>query len=71
MAALKIRSSFKMLNRFIGSILVMVAALAISLAMFAQTAAQSGATKAQGTIPTPDLSGVWAAGSVAIDHDTL
>ena len=48
-----------MRNRFIGFILAVVAVLAISPAILAQTAGQSGAAKAQSTAPTPDLSGVW------------
>jgi len=43
-----------MRNRLMGSILAVMAAIAITPVILAQTAAQSGAAKTM-----PDLSGVW------------
>ena len=49
-----------MRNRFIGSILAVVALLAFSPVVLAQTAGQSRAAQARTAAPTPDLSGVWS-----------
>ena len=46
-------------NRLMGSILAVVAMIAFSPVIFAQTAQRPGAATAQATTPTADLSGVW------------
>jgi hypothetical protein len=48
-----------MRNRLMGSILAVVAVLAFSFVILAQTAEKPGVAKAQTTPPTADLSGVW------------
>jgi hypothetical protein len=45
--------------RFLGVILAVAVVLAVSPGTLAQTAAQSGAAKAQAAAPKADLSGVW------------
>jgi hypothetical protein len=48
-----------MRNHLTGSFLALLAALAFSPFLLAQTAEQQGAAKAQAAAPTPDLSGLW------------
>jgi hypothetical protein len=46
-------------NRLMGSILALVAVLALSSIILAQTAEKSGVSKAKMAAPTTDLGGVW------------
>jgi hypothetical protein len=48
-----------MRNHLMGSVLALVAGLAFSPVILAQTAEQPGEAKAQTASPTPDLSGLW------------
>jgi hypothetical protein len=53
------RRSFKMRRRMRHTVLVLIAALAFSPVILAQTAEQPGTATAQAVSPTPDLSGLW------------
>jgi len=54
-----VRRSFKMRRRMRETALALVAALAFSPLIFAQTAEQPGTGMAQTAAPAPDLSGLW------------
>jgi len=54
-----VRRSFKMRRRMRETALALVAALAFSPLIFAQTAEQPGTGMAQAAAPAPDLSGLW------------
>src|ERR1700675_3971734 len=53
------RRRVKMRRRMRDTVLALVAALAFSPLLLAQTAEQSGAGMTQAAAPTPDLSGLW------------
>ncbi len=61
----------RLIGSFLGSILAVVAVLAFSPVILAQTAAQSGAARVEDIRSTPDgkpdLSGVWSRAGTAVD----